>query len=293
MYYRRKILLALIEVFGGKLKRTDCQKLLFLFCQFKKNNFFDFFPYKYGGFSFLAYQDKKRLTDLGFLSHGEDFKLCTNKSFFGELKPTDREALTSLSSRFKNLQGRALIRHVYLEYPYYTCRSKIFSDLLNSEEIEQIRLRWNKDKSPCLFTIGYEGLTIDAYLNKLVSNNVKMLIDVRRNPKSMKYGFSKSKLRFYVEKAGLEYFHIPALGVPSKLRMNLNNPESYQELFKFYRVQILPGQKKAIEKVKMLFCEYTRIALTCFEADYNFCHRSIITEHLVKMPDFRTRIVHL
>ena len=29
MYYRRKVLLALLEVFGGSLKNTDCEKLLF------------------------------------------------------------------------------------------------------------------------------------------------------------------------------------------------------------------------------------------------------------------------
>jgi hypothetical protein len=33
MYYRRKILLALLEVFGGSLPSTDCEKLLFAFRQ--------------------------------------------------------------------------------------------------------------------------------------------------------------------------------------------------------------------------------------------------------------------
>jgi hypothetical protein len=55
MYYRRKILLALIEVFGGSLQSTDCEKLLFNFCQQTGKNHYDFFPYKYGPFSFLSY----------------------------------------------------------------------------------------------------------------------------------------------------------------------------------------------------------------------------------------------
>jgi uncharacterized protein (DUF488 family) len=46
MYYRRKILLALIEVFGGSLKSTDCEKLLFNFCQQREKNHYDFFPHK-------------------------------------------------------------------------------------------------------------------------------------------------------------------------------------------------------------------------------------------------------
>src|SRR3989304_7086803 len=55
MYYRRKILLALIEVFGGSLQSTDCEKLLFNFCQKTGKNHYYFFPYKYGPFSFLSY----------------------------------------------------------------------------------------------------------------------------------------------------------------------------------------------------------------------------------------------
>ncbi len=47
MYCRRKILLALIEVFGGSLQNTDCEKLLFNFCQQTGKNHYDFFPYKY------------------------------------------------------------------------------------------------------------------------------------------------------------------------------------------------------------------------------------------------------
>ncbi|HXV44905.1 MAG TPA: DUF488 domain-containing protein, partial [Anaerolineae bacterium] len=81
MLYRRKVLLALIEVFGRSLLRTDCEKLLFLFCQRTDRNYYDFFPHMYGGFSILSYQDKKHLTDLGFLSKGDDFALEKQQSF--------------------------------------------------------------------------------------------------------------------------------------------------------------------------------------------------------------------
>lgn len=32
MYYRRKIILSLLQVFGGELEKIQLQKLLFLFC---------------------------------------------------------------------------------------------------------------------------------------------------------------------------------------------------------------------------------------------------------------------
>jgi len=54
MYYRRKIILSLLQEFGGKLKRTDFQKFLFLVSEHQKKRAFDFIPYKYGCYSFQA-----------------------------------------------------------------------------------------------------------------------------------------------------------------------------------------------------------------------------------------------
>jgi uncharacterized protein (DUF488 family) len=64
-------------------------------------------------------------------------------------------------------------------------------------------------------------------------------------------------------------------------------------LFEYYQSEILPGQKQAIQEVRNLLSEHSRIVLTCFEADYHFCHRHKITEYLEKIPDFTTPIVHL
>jgi hypothetical protein len=293
MFYRRKILMALIEVFGGFLKRTDCQKLLFLFCQQTKRNYYDFFPYKFGGFSLVAYQDKKCLMDLGFLHDDEDFVLCTNRSFFNELKPKDRVALNYMLLTVNALRGDALIRKVYLEYPEYTSRSTILSEVLSPQEIDQMRFYWNPDESSCLFTLGYQGRTIDSYLNTLISNNVKALVDVRKNPFSMKYDFLKNRLRNYTKKVGIQYFHLSALGIPSCLRRNLATSEAYRQLFEHYQTEILPKQVKAIEEVKTLLSKYKRIALTCFEADYHFCHRHKITEYLNTLSGFHPPTVHL
>ena len=89
-------------------------------------------------------------------------------------------------------------------------------------------------ETSCLFTIGYEGLSIDAYLNRLITNQVAMLVDVRKNPISMKYGFSKMQLVNATAKAGISYIHIPDLGIPSRLRQNLKSVSAYQELFEYY-----------------------------------------------------------
>lgn len=293
MFYRRKILLALLEVFGGSLTKTDCQKLLFLFCARRGKNYYDFFPYKYGNFSLILSQDRGRLADLGFLMSHTGFQLKGNGTYLDQLKEKDGEALAALVKEVGCVRGKELLRKIYLEFPHYTSRSEIADKILTYEEYKRVNSTWNRDQAPCLFTIGYEGLTIDAYLDMLVSNNITTLVDVRKNPVSMKYGFSKTKLAEYTGIAGIAYIHIPGLGISSDLRKNLRSREAYQSLFDFYSSHILPEHKEALEKLKSVIRERMRVAITCFEADYLSCHRHKVTEYLENDFGFTTPIVHL
>jgi len=292
MYYRQKIQISLIESFGGSLQSTDFIKYLLIFCQDTGRNYYDFFPYKYGGFSFLAYQDKAYLTKSGFLHNSDDFQCSTSQSFLNELKPKDQTSLGNLSKSSK-LNGKELIRKTYLSYPHYTCRSEILSEILDQDEINRVQLSWNTDVSPVIFTLGYEGISLDSYLSKLIFNNVRMLIDVRINPHSMKYGFSKKTLRSYLDKVGIEYIHIPGLGIPGELRKSLDSAEDYQKLFQLYQHEILPKQEESIEILRNQISQNHRVALTCFEAKPHLCHRHKITEYLDSLPNFGTKIVHL
>ncbi len=293
MYYRRKILLSLIETFGGKLQRTDCQKLLLLFCQHTGQNHYDFFPYKFGAFSFLAYQDKDRLEQMGLLDRSEDFQIKDGSSFINEINLEDRLAMGLLAAKYGGLRGNSLIRQTYIEFPQYTCNSEILPQVLSRREIENTRQVWKRETAPFLFTIGYEGLTIDAYLNKLIVNNIKVVIDVRRIPNSMKYGFSKTKLQSYVNKAGMNYMHIPELGIPTNMRQNLNGEEAYDKLFRYYENEILPKQATALGIIVNAIEKHSRVALTCLEAKYRMCHRHKIVEYLMNNPGFTVGIEHL
>jgi uncharacterized protein (DUF488 family) len=293
MYYRQKTLIAVIEAYGGKLKITDLQKLMFLFCQQAKESYYDFFPYKYGGYSILVYQDKKRLIKLGLLKESEYIQLSSGLSFFPQLELYDQIILKAMTKQINALRGKALIHKTYLDYPRYTCRSIILPKILNPEELEKVKSHWNPDNSPCLFTIGYEGLTVDAYLGKLILNNIGVLIDVRKNPFSRKPGFSKSQLEHYMKNIGVFYYHLPDLGIPSDRRHELNCPEDYNNLFKYYETEILPRQEDSINTIKSLLNEHHRVALTCFEADFHFCHRHKITDYLHLDKDFKIRIKHI
>lgn len=293
MFYRRKILLALLEAFGGFLTNTDCQKLLFLFCLRRGKNYYDFFPHKYGNFSLLVVQDKARLDDLGFLTSHSDFQLKDSQPYSNQLEAMDRTTLCTLVSEIGTLRGESLIQKVYLEAPHYVSRSQIATRILTQSEYEQVSHSWNNDQTACLFTLGYEGLSIDAYLDVLISNNIRVLVDVRKNPISMKYGFSKTKLSHYAKIAGITYVHIPDLGIPSDLRQDLNSTVAYQKLFNFYFSEMLPNCGEALASLKRIVSDTRRVAITCFEADYHFCHRHKVIEYFEDDPCFKTPVIHL
>ena len=293
MYYRRKILLALLEVFGGNLQSTDCEKLLFNFCQQTGKNHYDFFPYKYGPFSFVSYYDKRRMIDLGLLKSADDFQLNTKHSYLNELIPADKAALLKFRLAIGDLRGDKLVKKTYREFPQFSARSKIVSRHFTSDELKQIQFGWNTDTKPAVFSIGYEGLTIDAFLNKLIAYNITIVVDVRNNPQSMKYGFSKKSFKQFIESAGMKYIHIPELGIPPAMRKGLGESVSHKTLFKAYKTKLLPKQEIEIQQLLDLTNQNERIALVCFEADHHFCHRHSLVEHLQKNKAFKRAVIHL
>ena len=124
-------------------------------------------------------------------------------------------------------------------------------------------------------------------------NNVNILIDVRKNPFSRKHGFSQNDLRAYTEKVGIEYYHLPELGITSHLRKDLSGKQSYEKLFEYYASTILPAQGPALDKIKQLLLKYRRVALTCFEADPHMCHRHKITELFELDTNLDIPVVHI
>jgi len=144
-----------------------------------------------------------------------------------------------------------------------------------------------------LFTIGYEGISLEEYLVRLLKNDVKVLVDVRNNPLSMKYGFSKSQLKKYCASLGIEYVHIPEVGIQSDQRQELNTQSDYDKLFADYRKNNLPKTRPYQNEILKLLEQYKRIALTCFEANICQCHRKHLAEAVETLPAFDYEVKHI
>lgn len=294
MFYRRKLLLALIEVFGGQLQNTDLQKLLFLLCVKQQNPSYHFVPYKFGCFSFQAVADKSALTKTGYLNNTDKWEITDNNlSMYNSLLPSDKILINQVKALYQNKLGKQLVKDVYVKYPYYAINSEIAHEILTSDEYIKVIEQKSSDFQPAFFTIGYEGISLEEYLNKLIRNNIKLLCDVRKNALSKKYGFSKSELKKACEGVHITYLHLPELGIPSEERKELQNQEDYNSLFNWYEKNILPKQAIKLNELFLLARQYERIAITCFESCIDQCHRSRIAKAIQQLPGWNILIEHL
>jgi len=129
-----------------------------------------------------------------------------------------------------------------------------------------------------VYSIGYQGKTIGSFMNELAESNISLLVDVRRNAFSFKKGFSKNQLRDYLKKAKIGYLHLPEFGIEAGKRKDLHTAQDYKILFADYRKN-LRLENDRLEYLKALGRKQ-RIALMCFEADKNFCHRGVLSDFL-------------
>ena len=293
LFYRKKLLLAILEAFNGSVDRLKFQKYLFLVSELQKKKSYNFIPYKYGCFSFESYNDKRGLTISGYLEDSDRWILKKNHGFLSQIDARDEECILTVKKEYGRLSEKTLINKIYSNYPYYAINSKIVHQInLTPKEKREISHKKLKQKERCLFTIGYEGRSIDEYLNILIENNIKVLCDVRKNPFSRKYGFSKQSLQKKITELGMEYLHIPELGIDLKWRKNLNTKQDYKKLFFIYEKDTLPLKENQLQEILKNLNEKKRIALTCFEAESSLCHRHCVSTKLNQL-DKSTKVKHL
>lgn len=294
MFYRRKIILALFQQFGGSLTKTDFQKLLFLLSQETTDNHYDFVPYKFGCFSFQAQQDVSTMIKYGQIIEDQyEWKKVEKKNYLSDLKMKDRIDLVRFFNKYKDLKGDSLIQYIYNKYPYYAINSEIAEKILNVSDLAKVKGSKPTNSITALYTIGYEGKSVENFANRLIEFNIKVLCDVRKNSKSMKYGFSKNQLKNVVENVNIQYIHLPELGIQSDKRRNLNSYDDYKALFEEYVTDILPYQQEAVRKINTFIERKKRVALTCFEADYNYCHRSTVADAVSKIQKEHFDVIHI
>lgn len=262
---------------GGCVNKLDLVKLLFLLNAehqaLPKSAVLDFIPYHRGPFSFTLAHDLKNLEQARLLNQSTRNIMLTP---LGEAAAADTpvglERLVHLTySRHGHLSTNALIDHVYTSFPWYTVNSKWEDRRAESRPTAEI----------AIYTTSYEGVHLDGLLDRLMRHGVRRLIDVRANPVARRFGFHKSTLTRICPMVGIEYVHVPEVGIPATWRANLDTFDSYQRLFDRYEAEVLPDQRDTLEVLATMILE-TPSALMCKEANPLCCHRTTLANHLAR-----------
>lgn len=135
--------------------------------------------------------------------------------------------------------------------------------------------------TPKLFTVGYEGRSLDEIIAELLDAGVEQLVDVRELPLSRRPGFSKTALGGALRDAGITYVHVKALG----------NPKSNRERYwagditggaAVYRKHLNNGSRWALVELAESLGDHLA-CLLCFERNHAECHRDVIVEALQEL----------
>ncbi len=125
-----------------------------------------------------------------------------------------------------------------------------------------------------IYTVGYEGLTLEEFFQLLRRARVQIVVDVRDVPLSRKRGFSKTALAAALDTAGMRYLHVRSLGCPKPIRDQYRANRDW----KAYTVAFMDHLRKHTVAVTELsaVCKGSAAALLCYEADAGFCHRTYV-----------------
>jgi uncharacterized protein (DUF488 family) len=132
-----------------------------------------------------------------------------------------------------------------------------------------------------LYTIGYEGMDISAFINRLIDAGVQTIVDVRELPLSRKKGFSKTAFRQALAESGIAYFHVPALGCPKDVRDQYKVDRDWAVYTKSFLAYVETQDATVRELVKL--SKATKACLVCFEAEFTLCHRTYVARAARKL----------
>jgi len=142
-----------------------------------------------------------------------------------------------------------------------------------------------------LFTVGYEGTTIDSFISSLKANNIGCILDVRALPLSRKRGFSKTQLAERLARVHIQYVHLPELGTPKDIRDRLKLTRDYPTFFE--KVEKYLASKKDVIQQAYNYVMNARCCLMCFEHLVDQCHRKIVAEKIKASDGNGLQIMHI
>lgn len=125
----------------------------------------------------------------------------------------------------------------------------------------------------CVYSIGYQGKSIEALCTSLRTAGVKTLIDVRARAWSQRPQFRKTALAASLARAGIGYLHLKAAGNPFR-----HEADTWVACRAMYRAHLTANP--AVTREVATAVRETPSALFCYEAERCDCHRGVLLDRV-------------
>jgi hypothetical protein len=196
-----------------------------------------------------------------------------------DVKPVSlalRNVSRELLAKYAEIERRELLSDIYQRYRWYATASEL-------KDLCPASMPRRRIAAKAVYTIGYEGKSVDGFFNHLLKSGIRQIIDVRANPISRKYGFARKSLNEISNKLGFQYLHRPELGISTEARADLSDFRSYQVLFARYE-KSLSAVTDYVQEVATE-CDNLPSVLLCVEADVRCCHRGRLAPEVAKLSN--------
>lgn len=133
-----------------------------------------------------------------------------------------------------------------------------------------------------IYTIGYEGASVDDLIQTLLTVGVQVLADVRELPLSRKKGLSKNGLAARLSEVGIGYVHYKKLGDPKAGRVAARQG-NYVEFERVFSNHLATMEAQEALGNLLGVAESKVTCMMCFEKCATHCHRSYIADQVSQL----------
>jgi uncharacterized protein (DUF488 family) len=133
-----------------------------------------------------------------------------------------------------------------------------------------------------IFTVGHSTHALETFIEMLTAHGVILIADVRIWPRSRRYPhFNGDVLAVALQRAGIDYVHLPGLGGRRKPRPNSINMAWKNDGFRGYADYMQTPQFQEDLARLIELSKGQQAAVMCAEAVPWRCHRALIADALI------------
>lgn len=132
---------------------------------------------------------------------------------------------------------------------------------------------------PTLYTIGYKGKSLQAFIGQLQDAGIDAVIDIRLKNTSHLAGYTKrDDLAFLLQSGfGISYEHRPELAPTEEILAAYQDKKDWPAYIR--RFLPLLAERDAQQDGRSILARYTAPCLLCAETTADQCHRRLVAEY--------------